>query len=55
MKTLNEQGQSSNSPDESPIYYAQYPSPEQQQRYLLQGGIAVLFITALILFAVAIS
>ncbi len=55
MKTINNEGQLNNYASEPPVYYAQYPSPEQQQRYLLQGGIFILAITGLILFSIGIS
>ncbi|NES74129.1 MAG: ssl1498 family light-harvesting-like protein [Okeania sp. SIO2D1] len=40
---------------EPKMYYAQYPSYDQQQRYKLQGGIAALFVSALIFTSIAIS
>ncbi len=30
-------------------YYAEYPAPFQQRRYLVQGAIAALFITSLVM------
>ncbi len=38
-----------------PAYLAMSPSPEQQQRYVLQGAIATLFVTALVFVAFAVS
>lgn len=40
---------------ETEAYLAEYPSAEQQQRYLLQGAIASLFVTGLFLVALAVS
>jgi len=37
------------------MYYAVYPSPEQQRRYALLGAYATLFVTALMLTALAVS
>ncbi|WP_107670127.1 photosystem II assembly protein Psb34 [Cyanothece sp. BG0011] len=36
-------------------YYAQYPAPYQQRKYLVQGAIATLFVAALILVSFTIS
>ncbi|ACK67815.1 conserved hypothetical protein [Rippkaea orientalis PCC 8801] len=36
-------------------YYAQYPAPYQQRRYLIQGAIAALLVTTLVLISAAIS
>jgi len=40
---------------EPDIYYAEFPSPEQRNSYALQGGVAILLITALLLVACAVS
>jgi hypothetical protein len=40
---------------EPEMYYAAYPSPEQQERYKIQGAIAVLFVTALIFTSIAVT
>jgi hypothetical protein len=53
MQTINEQGLLNNYAVEPPIYYAEYPSEEQQNRYALQAAIAALFVTAVILTAFA--
>lgn len=55
MYTTNEEGLLNNYAVEPPISYAQYPSKEQQQRYALQGAIAILFVSVLILTAFGIS
>ena len=36
-------------------YYAEYPAPFQQRRYLVQGAIATLFVTSLIIASAVIS
>ncbi|MGK7927819.1 MAG: ssl1498 family light-harvesting-like protein [Spirulina sp.] len=53
--TSNENGVLNNYPTEPEMYYAEYPSPEQQQRYSLLGGIAFLFVGTLFLIALSIS
>jgi hypothetical protein len=53
--TINENGTLNNYATEPEMYYAEYPSPEQQNRYALQGAIATLFVTGLVLFALAVS
>lgn len=40
---------------EPPMYLATFPSPEQRQRYALQGGFAVLLVTGLMMVALAAS
>ncbi|NEQ47160.1 MAG: ssl1498 family light-harvesting-like protein [Leptolyngbya sp. SIOISBB] len=40
---------------EPEMYLAAYPSPEQQQRYALQGAIATLLVTGLFLVSLAVS
>ncbi|MFB2933694.1 photosystem II assembly protein Psb34, partial [Aerosakkonemataceae cyanobacterium BLCC-F154] len=37
MYTTNEEGILNNYAVEPPVYFAEYPSQEQQQRYLFQG------------------
>ncbi|HIK05685.1 MAG TPA: ssl1498 family light-harvesting-like protein [Trichormus sp. M33_DOE_039] len=34
---------------------AEYPSPEQQQRYIFQGAIAILFVALTLMTAIAVS
>jgi hypothetical protein len=53
--TINENGQLNNYAAEPEEYLAVYPSPEQQSRYALQGGIATLFVMSLIFVAFAVS
>ncbi|WP_013334589.1 photosystem II assembly protein Psb34 [Gloeothece verrucosa] len=40
---------------EPQTYYAEYPAPYQQRRYLIQGAIATLFVTTLVLVSLAVS
>jgi hypothetical protein len=40
---------------EPQTYLAEYPSQTQQQRYALQGVIATLFVTSLVMVALAVS
>ena len=51
--TVNEEGILNNYAPELPFYYAEYPSPEQQRRYALQGALATLFVGLLILTTLA--
>ncbi|MBD2196796.1 MULTISPECIES: photosystem II assembly protein Psb34 [Calothrix] len=53
--TTNEEGILNNYATEPEIYYAAYPSDEQQSRYAFQGAVATLLVTALILFACGVS
>ncbi|MBD2663440.1 hypothetical protein B6N60_03327 [Richelia sinica FACHB-800] len=53
--TINEEGILNNYASEPQIYYAEYPNQEQQNTYKIQGAIATLFVTALILVALGVS
>lgn len=53
MYTKDREGLINNYATEPEIYYAEYPSREQQLRYALLGGKALLFVAALILTAFA--
>ena len=53
--TTDERGILNNYSTEPKLYYAVFPSPEQQRRYVLQGAIATLFVTALVLVSLAVS
>ncbi|WP_416669408.1 photosystem II assembly protein Psb34 [Egbenema bharatensis] len=55
MYTRNEEGLLNNYATEPAVYFAEYPSPEQQQRYALQGAIAVLLVALTVLTAFAVS
>jgi hypothetical protein len=53
MYTTTQDGLLNNYAAEPPVYYAEFPSPEQQQRFALQGAIASLFVMVLVLTAFA--
>ncbi|MBD2440289.1 photosystem II assembly protein Psb34 [Nostoc sp. FACHB-110] len=53
--TINEEGILNNYATEPKMYYAEYPSAEEQRNYALQGAIATLFMTAIILVALGVS
>jgi hypothetical protein len=53
--TVNEDGILNNYATEPQMYYAEYPSVEQQRRYVQLGGVAALLISSLILMAVSVS
>ena len=55
MYTTNEEGILNNYAVEPAIYYAQFPSLEQQQQYALQAALAALFVVAAVLTAVVVS
>jgi hypothetical protein len=53
--TTNEDGILNNYAPEASIYYADYPTVWEQQRYALQGAAAILFLGMLILTALSVS
>lgn len=53
--TQLDNGLTNNYAVEPKSYYAEYPAPEEQRRYIIQGAIAVLFLTSLVVFSFAIS
>lgn len=55
MYTTNEEGLLNNYAVEPPVYFAEYPSEDQQQRYALQGAIALLLVVGTILTAISVS
>lgn len=55
MYTTDETGVMNNYAVEPAVYFAEYPSPEQQRRYALQGAVAVLFVTLTLLTSFAVS
>lgn len=56
MQTLQlDNGILNNYATEPQMYPAEYPSPEQQDRYKVQGAIAALFVSALIFTAITVS
>lgn len=53
--TINETGQLNNYATDPEVYLASYPAPEQQRRYMFQGGLATLLVSVLMLTALAVS
>jgi len=53
--TVNEDGVLNNYATEPQMYYAEYPAIWEQRRYVIQGAVAALFVTTLVLFAFALS
>lgn len=53
--TINESGLLNNYAKEPAMYLASFPTLEQQQRYMLQGGLAALFVVTLIGIAFGVS
>ncbi len=53
MKTINPEGIFNNYASEPATYLATYPSATEQQRYALQGAIAILLVTCTLLIAFA--
>lgn len=53
--TTDEKGILNNYATEVPTYYAEYPSPEQQRRYAIQGAVAFILVSVLIVTAFGIS
>ncbi len=53
--TTDERGILNNYAAEPAVYFAEFPSPEQQRRYAFQGAIAILFVTLLVLTALGVS
>ncbi len=51
--TYNEDGIMNNYAVEPKLYFAAYPSPEQQRNYMQQGAIAMLVVLSTILIAFA--
>ncbi|TAF11053.1 MAG: ssl1498 family light-harvesting-like protein [Nostocales cyanobacterium] len=53
--TTNEEGILNNYATEPQLYYAEYPTKEQQSNYLFQGAVAILFVTSVVLIALGVS
>ena len=53
--TTNETGILNNYSNEPKLYYAEYPTKEQQSKYAFQGAVAVLFVTSVVLIALGVS
>ena len=55
MYTTNEDGVLNNYAAEPKVYFAAYPSPEQQQHYAMQAAIAVALVVLSLLTAFSVS
>lgn len=55
MYTSNDEVILNNYAAEPAVYFAEFPSPEQQQRYAFQGAIATLLIVFSLLTAFSVS
>lgn len=55
MYTVDETGVMNNYAVEPEMYFAEYPSEEQQNRYKLQASLAALLVTATFFIALAAS
>ncbi|AFY45117.1 ssl1498 family light-harvesting-like protein [Nostoc sp. PCC 7107] len=53
--TINEDGVLNNYATEPQMYYAEYPAIWEQRRYVIQGAVATVVVTAFVLFAFAVS
>ncbi len=53
--TVNETGQLNNYAAEPEMYLASYPALEKQRNYLLQGGLATLLVSTLMMTALIVS
>ncbi|MEM8780766.1 MAG: ssl1498 family light-harvesting-like protein [Cyanobacteria bacterium P01_G01_bin.49] len=53
--TQLDNGLTNNYAIETKPYYAEYPAPYQQRRYIVQGAIAALFLTSLVALSAAIG
>jgi hypothetical protein len=55
MYTIDETGVMNNYAVEPDMYFAVYPSVEQQRRYLFQGAVAAVLVVTTLLTALAVS
>jgi hypothetical protein len=55
MYTIDETGVMNNYATEPTVYFTEYPSPEQQKRYALQGAVAVLLVALTLVTAFSVS
>jgi len=55
MYTVDETGVMNNYAVEPKAYFAVYPSPEQQRRYLFQGAFAMLLVVGTLVTAFVVS
>lgn len=55
MYTINEEGLLNNYATEPVMYYAEFPSTEQQRQYVFQAAVAGFLVVATFLTALAVS
>ncbi|MGB8701075.1 MAG: ssl1498 family light-harvesting-like protein [Thermosynechococcaceae cyanobacterium] len=55
MYTIDETGVMNSYATEPKMYFAPYPSVEQQRRYMLQGALAILLVTATLAVSLTVS
>ena len=55
MYTTNNEGLLNNYAVEPNMYYAEFPSEWQQQRYAFQGAVATLFVALVLFTAISVS
>jgi hypothetical protein len=53
--TTDDRGILNNYATEPAMYYAEFPSVDQQQRYAKQGAIAALIVSTVLLLALSVS
>lgn len=53
--TQDENGILNNYASEPQMYFAEFPSVEQQRQYMIQGGIAIILVTTLLGIALSVS
>ncbi|MBD2596447.1 ssl1498 family light-harvesting-like protein [Nostoc spongiaeforme FACHB-130] len=53
--TVDDEGMIDNYAIQPAMSLAEYPSPEQQQRYIFQGALAIVFVALILLTALAVS
>jgi hypothetical protein len=55
MYTIDETGVLNNYATEPQVYFANYPSSEQQKRYMFQAGLSTLLVTAALFISFSVS
>ena len=55
MQTYSEHGILNNYATEPAVYFAEFPSPEQKQKYAFQAAITGLFVAFTVLTALSVS
>jgi hypothetical protein len=53
--TQDERGLLNNYASEPPLYFAEFPSPDQQRRYWIQGSVAAGLVAAILGIALVVS